>query len=112
MSLKKKIKKLHEQYAKVPSANCKGLCHEACAFVMCGDLEKKIISEKHGNKEMLQAECPYLLTNKKCGIYDDRPLVCRFYGVVPGLPCPFGCEPDATLSATQASKIFNKVTDL
>lgn len=27
--------------------------------------------------------------NHKCVVYDDRPEVCRDYGVIPDLPCPF-----------------------
>jgi hypothetical protein len=36
------------------------------------------------------------LVEGRCAIYDDRPLVCRLWGAIPTMRCPFGCEPPLT----------------
>lgn len=33
------------------------------------------------------ATCPFLTPEKRCGIYEARPLTCQRYGVVPEMPC-------------------------
>ena len=111
MKHSKKHKKLQKLYAKIPNANCKGLCAQACSFVMCSKFETKLIAEKHGDADLLQNPCPKLV-NGRCSIYEDRPFVCRAFGVVPGLPCTFGCKPDSKLTAKQAYKIFHAIEEL
>lgn len=39
--------------------------------------------------------CPYLTKEKLCGIYENRPLLCRLWGLVdePRMRCPHGCKP-------------------
>lgn len=32
--------------------------------------------------------CVFLTDNKRCAIYDERPMVCRLYGTVPEMRCP------------------------
>lgn len=36
----------------------------------------------------------HLLKDGRCSIYADRPLLCRLFGAVPKMACPFGCKPD------------------
>ncbi len=41
------------------------------------------------------AVCPYLdIETKRCTVHENRPLICRLYGVSEGLPCPHGCKPN------------------
>ena len=35
-------------------------------------------------------DCP-ALTDGRCSVYDDRPLICRLWGAVESMPCPHGC---------------------
>lgn len=38
-------------------------------------------------------ECEHLGTDKRCGIYEERPVVCRVMGAFERLPCPIGLRP-------------------
>lgn len=103
--------KLAEIYAKLPGVLCKGLCHDSCGVVPVAPAERAAIAEYTGRKVKVDPliqiglhakhrvlrpkdsgdlTCPYL-KNKRCSIHPVRPLVCRMYGVVAGMPCPFGC---------------------
>lgn len=66
-----------------------------------------MIAYKHGNPPLPQGAwkggkfdiradltCNHLSDDKRCEIYEDRPMICRVYGMTRALPCPFGCEPD------------------
>jgi Fe-S-cluster containining protein len=33
----------------------------------------------------------------RCAVYGIRPMVCRLWGLVEGMPCPHGCRPDGGL---------------
>jgi hypothetical protein len=37
--------------------------------------------------------CP-ALKDGRCSVYDVRPTLCRLWGVVEDMPCPWGCVPD------------------
>ena len=42
--------------------------------------------------------------------YEDRPLLCRLFGNVSRMPCPFGCEPKGGfISPRNERKIWNLV---
>jgi len=107
----RKIEKLKKIYNKIPRIECKGLCETSCAFIPMSDFEKKLITEKYGNDNFMRNPCPKL-HNGKCSIYEDRPLVCRLYGVVSGLPCVYGCEPKKMLSCWGGYSLKNKVDKL
>lgn len=34
-------------------------------------------------------KCPFLRSDYKCNVYDDRPRICRIYGEIPELTCKF-----------------------
>ncbi len=106
-----KTKRLKLIYDQVPKIKCKGLCSDACAYILMSKFEQKIINDKYGTCDLLQNPCPKLV-NGRCSIYEDRPYVCRAYGVAPGLECPFGCTAEATMSAKQSMKLFSQVDEL
>ncbi len=33
--------------------------------------------------------CVFLKADKRCGIYEDRPIICKMYGEIDELPCAF-----------------------
>lgn len=36
-----------------------------------------------------------MLTDEgRCSVYDVRPMVCRLWGLVPSMRCPYGCKPE------------------
>lgn len=82
-----------------------GLCNGDC----CGCVPfRKSLLDKHSDKiqkeidkilptqyedEVVVASkdgmCIFLKDDKSCAIYEDRPDVCRRYGLDPALPCPY-----------------------
>jgi Fe-S-cluster containining protein len=53
--------------------------------------------------------CPYV-TDAGCGIYEDRPLICRIFGASeePALQCPHGRKPEKPLTSTQTRTLFDR----
>ena len=47
-----------------------------------------------------------------CSVYPDRPTLCRLWGVVEKMRCPFGCEPERYLSDAEAVTILDEVAAL
>jgi hypothetical protein len=56
------------------------------------------VTYKNDGATMLTATwCPALTAVGRCRIYSDRPMVCRLWGVVESMPCPYGCLPEGGL---------------
>jgi Fe-S-cluster containining protein len=127
MNYSRRVKKLEAVYALLPKIACKGLCHTACVHVAMAPieheriratygkdvLEKRTVKENldksftilqvYGDPEMLN--CPALTEDKRCGIYEARPLICRCFGIAQSIQCPHGCEPEGILSDAQAAEL-------
>ena len=104
-----KIAKLKEAYKRIPNANCKGLCQEACSMVGFSKLEGQRMTEAAGKPPFLtdDATCGYL-SEGKCSVYEQRPAICRLYGSTQKLACQFGCEPDG---GRLEEEISNQILD-
>lgn len=111
--------KLDKIYKKLPKLKCKGLCVESCSLIKVGTIERKRITKLKGQdpflpeSDMLEFvknnppdtwKCS-LLKDGKCSIYAVRPLICRLFGLVKKMRCPFGCEPERWLTDEEA-KLF------
>jgi len=95
-------------YAQVPAIpGCKGLCHTSCGPIEMSNRERQKIRDRHGvdipelprGPRLLLTviapkTCPALTPLNRCGVYDDRPMLCRLWGAVENLPCVYGCVPD------------------
>jgi len=121
-----KIRKLEAIYSKIPTIECKGLCHQWCTIVPAAKIEIKRAKGRMGGKnpfnpasalQKIQAgtnkipSCSALKDNK-CSIYTARPAICRLYGAAEGLDCPFGCEPKKKLSKQEAYAIVRETEAL
>lgn len=80
--------KLEAVYAQIPKIACKGKCHEACGPITMSGLEY----ERLGKPKFKSLTCPVLDADKRCSRYEQRPTICRLWGVVDGMSCPYGCE--------------------
>ena len=125
--------KLNDIYAKLPGVLCKGLCHESCGVVPIAPVEREAMAAFTGRKVKVMPDvvinlhakhrvlrpkdsddltCPYL-KQKRCSIHPARPLVCRMYGVVEGMPCPHGCVSSTKpLSDEEAHVIIEEIANL
>lgn len=116
-----KNEKLDKIYRSLPKLNCKRLCQASCSTIPVGDYEKKRIAAWLGYQpfdepevilEKLQRhefklECS-LLKEGLCSVHRMRPLICRLFGLVKGMSCPFGCVPERWLSDEEARKLLTK----
>ena len=100
-------------YAAVPKLACKGKCQASCGPIMASDFEVRHFEEKTGRPfpdllTVLRGDlsCPYLSPIGGCEVYQYRPLICRLWGVVPGMPCPYGCVPERILTEDQSRELL------
>lgn len=102
-------------YALLPRLECRGLCAESCGPIGMTTLEARRIERLTGRAlPMLDDEtlvCPFL-ANRRCGIYPVRPLLCRLWGLVETMPCPFGCRPERYLTDTEAAALLKAARQL
>lgn len=118
--------KLKKIYNKLPTIDCKKLCHTSCGLIAVGKQERKIAEKIMGkdpyptleearerlriateNKEKEPFRCS-LLKEGKCSIYNIRPLICRIWGLTKKLRCPYGCIPSRWLEDTEAKEMLTK----
>lgn len=92
---------LEELYALLPEIDCQQKCQESCGPVFMSKAEWGAICERIGwiPRGRRDLTCPML--NRAvglCRVYDIRPTLCRLWGVVAPMPCPWGCKPERWLS--------------
>lgn len=107
---------LERIYKAVPKVDCKGLCTESCGPVPMSELEHArirvrgvvipVLSEaltaiKNGEAPT----CP-ALQDGRCSVYAVRPLICRMWGAVESMPCPYGCEVTPGLLVDEGAKML------
>jgi Fe-S-cluster containining protein len=94
---------LAELYARIPAIPaCDGRCWTSCGPIEMSDRERQRIRAAGTritpyDKAMADVEgfwCDALTGDKRCAVYDLRPLVCRLWGAVEGMPCVYGCVPE------------------
>jgi hypothetical protein len=97
------VAELERLYALVPSVACQRRCGVACGPVVLTDLEARrlqlathikprTLPMLNGNKATMR--CVYLAPDqRRCTVYAIRPLICRVWGALKRLSCPFGCAP-------------------
>lgn len=85
---------LEQLYAELPALDCQGRCAESCGPIAMSALERQRI-EARGVKLMpLAMTCPALTQLGRCSVYEVRPLICRLWGLVEQMACPWGCRPE------------------
>jgi len=91
------LRKIAEKIHKNLNFSCKEKCDRCCEYVVCTqwELDRMIALMKERNpnfnfEEALSSDrCPfYDVENCKCQVYEERPIVCRFYGVTREMKCP------------------------
>lgn len=109
---KNRRRQLRELYARVPQIACKGECWDSCGPIEMTPLEERILNERSvvippraEALEVLRATgdftCPALV-DRRCSVYDVRPMICRVWGVSESLRCPYGCEAQSVLTDEDA----------
>jgi Fe-S-cluster containining protein len=94
------LQKLYDQIPAIP--DCDGRCWTSCGPVGMSDRERQRIRQagyKITPYEQAMARidtfwCEALTEGKRCAVYELRPMICRLWGAVEGLPCVYGCVPE------------------
>ena len=126
-------------YAEVPKLDCRRKCQGSCgpllvpkiemnrihatgAFVPLGSLEQVTLNSMWSwmGKEKLAAMHPdenftcrllYPISGK-CRVYEVRPLICRIWGTMKRMSCPYGCIPSRWLTEAEVHRLFERVLAL
>jgi hypothetical protein len=101
---------LRTLYWVLPEIACRGLCHEACGPIAASPLEIARLEAASGRTLGVDENltCSMLTPAKRCVAYEDRPMICRLFGLVKKLRCPHGCVPSRWLSDTDASDALRR----
>lgn len=102
-------------YAALPAISCTGACWRDCGPIAMSGREAERIERATGAPlRSFDGEkgCGYLTADRRCSIYELRPLVCRLYGVGRGLLCPHGCVPEVILDEPAVAALFARAERL
>lgn len=97
--------RLERLYASLPSIACKGLCSDCCGPIYVNSFEWERMGRPQWNKASLK--CP-VLVEKRCSVYEVRPLICRLWGLVDEMPCPWGCKADRKMSEAEITAAWEE----
>ena len=99
---------LEELYAQIPDIpDCDGRCWRSCGVIDASwrELQRlRAAGIRLPEFSKWQADalgsadgehmCPALTADHRCAVYALRPLICRLWGTVESLRCPYGCVPE------------------
>ena len=95
---------LQALYDRIPAIpGCDGRCWTSCGPIGMSDRERQRIRGAGYritpyDQALRSADtywCEALTGDRRCAVYDIlRPIVCRLWGAVAGLPCIYGCVPE------------------
>lgn len=113
-------RRVRRLYADIPPVECISGCHQCCGSAPWAPIEFKRVRAVVKARELpttaipgavvvgaVGQDCPFL-TCEGCGVYKDRPAVCRLFGAVDHaiLRCPAGVVAAKPLSRLESSKII------
>jgi hypothetical protein len=121
---------LQDLYDRVPKVACKGHCgtdrhNSCCGPIGCSVIEAKILDSYMGIKSPwedysagqvkmtvaalgLSRTCPHLGLDGRCRSYAVRPLICRIWGTIKKLRCPWGCVPERWLTDHESYELLDE----
>lgn len=123
---------LQDIYDRIPAVNCAGHCgrdrtQTCCGPIACTEVEAQLLDQYDGirsdwqpfsdgvvmmaihNKDGQIATCPHLGLGGQCTAYEARPEICRIWGAIEALPCPWGCKPERLLNRKEARRIHLEI---
>jgi len=93
---------------KIPSFKCLPGCTECCGSTVFSGQEWARVRDK---RRATTLTCPYIC-EKGCAIYEDRPILCRLFGTVENMKCPFRYGPKKLLTAKEENEINHAYKDV
>jgi hypothetical protein len=98
-----RAEKIEALYAQIPPIpDCQGHCWISCGPADITPWELKRLREAGHpvTPNAIAREAPHdfwceaLGPDGRCRVYAIRPMICRIWGTVEWLPCPYGCQPE------------------
>jgi Fe-S-cluster containining protein len=137
---KKRRLDLAALYAELPVIACAGKCAESGGPVFMSRVEWQAVcragGERHadalterehhhqqdrlvGGEPVARSDsrsvsaltCPYL-ENERCSVYEVRPMLCRLWGVVESMECPWGCRPERYLTRDEGYAFLARAAEI
>lgn len=100
-------------YRQVPKIECKGLCSESCGPIAASEFEVKRLEMAANRPLTVDAELTCsMLVEKRCSVYEHRPLVCRLFGLTKAMRCEHGCATERRMTDAEAYHLMNKAQQL
>lgn len=93
---------LDQVYAQIPTVECRLRCQDSCRDV-------PILTAEQDRLQLPTAfdVCPKLSGFGTCTVHEDRPLMCRLWGVTENMPCPHGCTPTRMLTVAEGAALVD-----
>ena len=95
-----------ELYKKIPKFECAKGCNKCCGIVPVVPQEAKNLNLK--NVKLLPHSgltCKFTSKNG-CTVYENRPLLCRLFGVVQTMACTCGGKPERLLTSEEENQLI------
>lgn len=90
-------------YRSLPQVNCKGKCAEACGPILFSKAEEDRWRRRRIDPPSFDTEATCTkLAHGRCTIYENRPYICRLFGVIQAMRCPHGCVPTRWVTEEEA----------
>lgn len=105
-----KIRRLEELYAKIPKVECRPGCAECCGPAVWSRIEWERLPENM-RRPAHSLTCPYSKPDGNCEIYELRPLVCRLFGAILRMTCPYTI-PEKLLTREEEDAILKEYTEI
>lgn len=124
------LDEIRKVYASLPTLDCQGWCWHSCGPIDMSTAERNRLTELGATIEPFSQErarrwsenerlyCSALSLGARgmgkpgCTVYEDRPLICRLWGMTDSMQCDFGCEPSRRLSEAEAFALVFQVMRL
>ncbi len=91
-------------YDSLPTIECQGRCHVSCGPIFVNTFEWNAIGKPAAGKTI---DCP-MLVDRRCSVYQARPLICRLWGVVDEMKCPWGCVPSRRMEPEEIQRVMDE----
>jgi uncharacterized protein len=104
------LRRLEELYARIPKVKCRRGCSECCGPVIWSRLEWERLPEEM-RKNATSLRCPFSLPDGGCEVYELRPVVCRLFGVVKRMACPYSGQ-ERFLTKEEENAIIAAYSDI
>lgn len=102
---------MDDLYETLPTIKCKGSCQSSCGPIGMSPDEFRRISESSNSTPTVDKDfqCS-LLKDGKCSVYEIRPAICRLWGIVETMKCPYGCVPNPRyLTEKEGHQFLSKI---